>query len=245
MNEDINCACFEKLLCAIYGERYTVDSAKQLIRMTEQADYYRTLPALSRTLDGALANSPKLIAEIPSACCVLIICATKLRNALLFRECMVWAVSKFDQPYCIYGSTLKKSHRRIFRVLDVVHGRIGMQVAHLHTAITMACFGNGDEDSRQARQIAARDAAVKRSVEGLDNVDIGSLSTRLPSYFREINDHECFEVVCGDELDKMLNNELVFNHENAQAGMGDCFGMFFCATIDNEDLPWDVTQKQW
>ncbi|PMD38370.1 hypothetical protein L207DRAFT_585272 [Hyaloscypha variabilis F] len=84
---------FKTLLCAIYNKPYTFRSADELLDLTKMADYYRALPILSRTLDGAMVNSPYLMEDIKGSASALLVAAVKLRNALLFRECVVWTVS--------------------------------------------------------------------------------------------------------------------------------------------------------
>ncbi|PVH75278.1 hypothetical protein DL98DRAFT_658200 [Cadophora sp. DSE1049] len=48
---------FNKLLCAIYGERFEFQSIQELVLVAHLADYYCSLAVLSKAVDGALLRS--------------------------------------------------------------------------------------------------------------------------------------------------------------------------------------------
>jgi hypothetical protein len=64
--------------------------------MTELGDYYRGLPILSRTLNGAFVSSPGLVDCIRRHHYSTLPLAVKLRHTVLFRECIVWLVSSWS-----------------------------------------------------------------------------------------------------------------------------------------------------
>lgn len=74
----------------------------------------------------------------------------------------------------------------------------------------------------------------------------------LPQYFREINtldwgDGESWERYDDIKiaLEIVLENNLLYAGSEHEAG-GERFPhYFFCATVDDNDLPWDRTQTDW
>jgi hypothetical protein len=95
---------FEILSRATYSQPYQVDDVSQFLRLTELAEYYLALPILSRTLDGALINSPDFCNLICGNASRLFVAAAKLRNALLSRECLIWVVN----PFMIHNTSNSK-----------------------------------------------------------------------------------------------------------------------------------------
>ncbi|KAF7903496.1 uncharacterized protein EAF01_006545 [Botrytis porri] len=98
---------FRQLLCAMYSTPYTIKDFEELSTLTRIADFYCALPIVSATLTGALIDSPiflKREVEDPSACTKdqlaedydsMIFLAQKLRNPILFRECLVHIVANW------------------------------------------------------------------------------------------------------------------------------------------------------
>jgi hypothetical protein len=64
--------------------------------MTTMAHYYRCLPVLSRMLDSALLSSPSLVDDL--ARLDLLETAAKLRDKLLFKECLKLALGMLLNP---------------------------------------------------------------------------------------------------------------------------------------------------
>jgi hypothetical protein len=57
------------------------------------------LPALSRSLDGALVNSELWVRELRCRAIEVFQLAAKLRNPLLFREALVWVTGPHNKPF--------------------------------------------------------------------------------------------------------------------------------------------------
>lgn len=96
-----------KLLCAIHSKKYRIETADELKRLTRLADYYCTLPVVSGTLTGALFRSSmfessgsRYDAAVDCKChddsVSLLLLARKLRHGLLFRECLIHTVGRWD-----------------------------------------------------------------------------------------------------------------------------------------------------
>jgi len=75
-------------------------------------------------------------------------------------------------------------------------------------------------------------------------------TTELPEYFRNLSkvDWKAWENWTEDfkdGLSNVLKNNLVYCWSGVEAGSGDYEEYFFCATVDDVDLPWDRTQIDW
>jgi hypothetical protein len=83
---------------------------------------------------------------------------------------------------------------------------------------------------------------------------VQSSGKTLPEYFRQINQQVQVELEAngweGDEdaivlaLDAVLKSNLLYAGSEHEAG-GRYPEYFFCATVDDDDLPWDRTQTDW
>ncbi|PVH87079.1 hypothetical protein DL98DRAFT_355713, partial [Cadophora sp. DSE1049] len=89
---------FETMLSAVYLKPYVIDSCHLFLSLTKLADFYCTLPVVSRTLDIAFHISPKFIQEIPRYRCKIFTAAVKLRNKILFKESLIWVVGPWSEP---------------------------------------------------------------------------------------------------------------------------------------------------
>lgn len=72
--------------------------AAELNSMTEQADYYRALPALFNNLNGIFFNSPGLLATMKVDPATLLVSTYKLRHKILFRECFILSLGPWSNP---------------------------------------------------------------------------------------------------------------------------------------------------
>ena len=83
-------SAFRNLLSAFYGQSYKIEHYDQLRRMVDLADYYCALSALSKSLDTTYLFSLLFVGQIKWQPMTILPIAAKLRNATLFRECIVW-----------------------------------------------------------------------------------------------------------------------------------------------------------
>jgi len=87
---------FECLVCAFYNQPYNIAS-HDLLALTELADYYCALPAVSRSLDGVFFRDADfmdtlLVEMSKSLLAVLLQAAVKLRHPQLYRDCLVLSI---------------------------------------------------------------------------------------------------------------------------------------------------------
>jgi hypothetical protein len=86
------------MLKAIYDKPIEIDSVERLDLITDIADHFGALPSLANAVTEALPRSPWLITMIIQNCLHLLGIAEKLRNKLLFTECMIYATGPWTQP---------------------------------------------------------------------------------------------------------------------------------------------------
>lgn len=86
------------MLRAIHARTYTVDDYEELSLMVDLADYYRCLPILSYSMDGALLKSPEVSIELEEFPDETFVLATKLRNATLFRDILIHIANPWSRP---------------------------------------------------------------------------------------------------------------------------------------------------
>ncbi|KAH7319453.1 hypothetical protein BKA65DRAFT_409686 [Rhexocercosporidium sp. MPI-PUGE-AT-0058] len=221
-------SAFEKFLCAVYNHPYAIVDANEFLELVELADYYCALPTLSRTFDGAMMRSPQFVTDIRYKSLDLLVAATKIRNALLFREALVWIVGPHNHP-----EYRNLNDRRLRSLARCAHGEISTRIStvmqHLLTrAHDMTTF-----------RFAHNFDAAALDPHAIDNIIYGDAMT-FPSYFRNL-------VVGFPELSnlksihQLLENRLKLSGSHLVAGEANegLADYFLCASVADEDLPWD------
>lgn len=196
------------------------------------ADYYLALPILSYSLNGALFNSDSLIDELEESGPRILPTAAKLRNSLLFRECLVLATSLSNEKKI--SSSIEDP--KLLKVVLNAYRRVASKVLELQHSITSAAVYS---------RLGCQDTSLS------DAIDIASEETydryreevALPHYFRTLWKVGLFEDL-DDQFKEILRNKLVLvrivpDEEGLYSGQ------FLCAEIDDEDLPWDIKETQW
>lgn len=90
---------FGYLLKAFYNQSYRIRDFDQFDKLVGMADYYCGLPILSRSLDLAMSKSYFFSwRELNKHALTVINLAVKLRNATLFRECIIHLSGPWHKP---------------------------------------------------------------------------------------------------------------------------------------------------
>jgi hypothetical protein len=89
---------FATLLRAIYRMPIEIYSVKHLEIITELADYYRALPETSKAVTSSLLDSRAFTTTIPENCVKLLEVSRKLRNKVLFKECLIHCTGPWRRP---------------------------------------------------------------------------------------------------------------------------------------------------
>jgi hypothetical protein len=231
-------ACFTLLLSAIYGRAYTVPCIDSLETLTCLADYYGALQIVSNTLDSALVRSHNLVEQIPSHPLRLLHAAQKLRHSILFREALVFVAGDWKK----YREEIRHPENRPLR-----------------NSILMAYAKIGEifEDTNSNLQLIIRELTPRAIVKLLNSQQGYTPSSRFPQYYRDLYNEDFTEFTTKKSerqiakklmkrwLEPLMKNNLVLDRSGDGAGEGVHIDRFLCASIDDDDLPWDPKQTDW
>jgi len=199
--------------------------------MATLADYYRALPALSRSLYRAFAQKifdvwdcePEHLSKVLNA-------AIKLRHPDLFRECIVSLAGKWGTE-----PGLSRYDQKISKLITPARNGIGYKIAQA-------------ED--QIKRLTAQYIPLEPEINKVKLMKYLS----LPEYYRNLKDGQGEYDTCNYgnqkyEVEKalytLLENNLKFGGSKALSGTEPFENHFLCATISDDDLPWDCTQTDW
>jgi hypothetical protein len=238
---------FKKLLEAFYGELYKLESVMELKRMTQLADYYCALPALSRSIHLPLFRGDIAVRHSPIASIEV---ATKLRHAALFRECVVWLVGRWSRTSFWNMAELdKKIHKTVMNARN----QIGFMVAKVHEEVrfpeeTLLSFSS-KQHQLNVGQLLAMTRYNSDDAHRLEQIEY-DCEVGLPRYFYEVSKGFWgdFDEDIRGELLPVLKNNLLYSKSELKAGSIEhpmYEDYFFCATVDDDDLPWDRSQTDW
>jgi hypothetical protein len=221
---------FQNLLCAIFGREYSVTDAAELNAMTTQALGYGALPILSKSISRTFSNSPGLISSIGKDPCSLLVSASKLRHKVLFRECFIHVLGPWSRPRHHQLSEPALRHLAATKteslnswVLGAYEGIVGLASGVIS------------------------DPTLARQFLDLAPYCVFGNEILFPKFLRL-----CYEYIENNYKDgpiyppfsRLLANKLALN-EDAVAGAGDFADFFLCCELDDDELPWDVTQTDW
>lgn len=223
----------------VYTEPYQIEDAIQLLLLTELADYYCALRILSRTLDGAMINSPNFCSSIRAKALDLFVAAGKLRNALLFRECLIWVVGPNQNPVYL---ELKAGDRNIRQVAKHAHGDISIKLAKVQQRLWRYAgidFRDNWRDNWENHLFSNLGycGEVDEDPENRFPVEFPWLLRYIISANPEILDEGSCE--------GLLRSSIVLEKGVYEAGKENCEDNFLCAEVTDEDLPWDVNETDW
>ncbi|TVY51276.1 hypothetical protein LCER1_G005999 [Lachnellula cervina] len=237
---DVNAEClaFHNLMRAFHSEPLCLYSIEQLDRATQLADYYRSLPVLSGALSARLLDSPALTSGIAVDPFRLLQIATKLHNSVLFRECVIHLLNPFHNPsYKETDMWDDQDHTGLKKLLDFVYSSIWAQIAKIEHALLTA----------EAYTQAAYASAAKTAGNSCKTVDDSANSVvNLPEYYRQL--YECRQLPkpLKNLIKPLLKNNLKLDSRESQAGESGAYKNYFlCASIEDEDLPWDLNKRDW
>lgn len=203
--------------------------------MTELADYYRALPALSRTLDGALLKSTVFSSHIRFHTVELFSAAAKLRNAFLFRECLIWIVGPNNAP-----KYTKLGDRQLRLIAKAAHSDLLAEAAALCQKIIR-------ERQMTGSLVNAYPEGFFDKLEFCDGFPTeGDRDVLLfPWYFRCINQRTNAQWQPLISTGLMKSNLVLDRISEAGDDSCGCADYFLCAEIADEDLPWDEEELDW
>ncbi|TVY34570.1 hypothetical protein LSUB1_G008005 [Lachnellula subtilissima] len=230
---------FGRLLYALYRERYTVSSMREFGDIVRLADFYCALPAVSRSVDSVLLHSPELIRQIPDSCFMALQIAHKLRHPLLFREALVHVVSDW-----VEGSTRLDVSPELAHVVNTVYNRLQAEAHKVTYDILRATAAN---------------ETVRRAFESAVKTLESDATTGTARFFRLVYNswpRPTSLSWCGRSLKALQTMELLLTNDlslarltsapvHIQAGGSGYERKFFCASIEDHELPWDKEAVDW
>ncbi|TGO39686.1 hypothetical protein BHYA_0049g00220 [Botrytis hyacinthi] len=221
-----------RAFCFILNAMYRMTTAIQpraLEAIVKMADYYLCLPIVSYHVSACMwTNSDLLARRISKEPEYFIELAYILRNKTLFRECAIHIAghmkSQQSEPYglILYNGTFTGvTNPKILNVLKIMRERITTQLIQTQMNVLISCASD------------------------LNYLDILGTpipqNITIPAYFRGLaRDHQLQGLIKG-----LLENHLLFNVNSLfEAGKLGSVGAdhFYCGTLDDEELPWDMNE---
>jgi hypothetical protein len=213
---------------------------EELILMTDLADYYRALPALSKSLYRALYENTEFgVAERePELILKLLDASYKLRFRALFRECVVLLAGKWNNEQ----ADLSGCDRNIQKLIIAARHGISNKIVKAYEEI-LRFSSEYPELGEEIRRVTFR--TDMDLPEYYRDVYCGNILEE--DYDSEYEDGQYKEDITMIEsaLKPVLENRLKFSGRDLLAGERPFEKHFLCATIDDDDLPWDRTQTDW
>ncbi|KAF7917924.1 uncharacterized protein EAE98_009952 [Botrytis deweyae] len=249
-------AAFINFIGTFYGKLWVIKNTEALQLVTELADYYCALPAVSKSMHGAFSISPEFCKGIFfSNKSTLLDLALKLRSPELFRECMICLVGRWQdsthefpiesQLEMLYNPKL--ANPKLNELAIKLHRQICVKISAAQRKIVSCCQVNSNALEIKAKVEQCYLERIKLG-EGEQGVYRGQVS--LPEYFQAFGEESSgiFALAVSD----ILKNELIFN-KSLRAGdilfpaktHDDVQSYFLCAEIKDEDLPWDLNKTDW
>ncbi|KAF5872095.1 uncharacterized protein Bfra_009124 [Botrytis fragariae] len=234
---------FEAVLFAFYNRPYVIRDYESFKDIVRSADSLCARPALSHTLDSAFHRSPGFTDTICQNSDSLIRIAKELRHPVLFRECLIYEVSKakstagkehwqskFDDEEDIRSCFVKA-----LQSVDFIRDSIDCGIEFF------------SKDSRAWR----RTLMVKCG--SMDD----ALEYQSATYYREVMNLLEAKKLKNINMEwyqnflTLLSSNLILDRTLGRVGEERSPGTqsnkrgFFCAKIRDEDLPWDHDIVDW
>ncbi|TVY52980.1 hypothetical protein LSUE1_G010062 [Lachnellula suecica] len=230
-------AAFEILLRAMYGLNFVVLSFEQLKLVTGMADYYRALPAFSIALKGSFFISPDLISETSSRPHEIIPIAAKIRNSLLYRECLIHTMAPWSKP-----RYLLIEDEDLRRLAAAAYAKLERMVWQTHSEILNEFLGfNVDAIMlfQSAQLFAARFSNT--------SLASGQSGVALPQMYWLLYEEPSarVSVIFKYAIQPLMKNNLVLDRRTFEPRDVSHKESFLCLEITDDELPWDIEHTDW
>jgi len=232
-DKDTEISAFNILLRVIYSWPVIFETAAQLCHATKLADYYCALPMLSVALNAAFCESAHFRCEILEYPVELLNASVKLRNKVLYKECMILLMGPWHSP----------------RYKNIQDNKLKQLAVNAHHCICCKIL--------DAQKILVEGTAVAPYLEVYRNVEAQVLAKnmwenqgaglRVPQLYRDVLNslvatRSHYEISI---IGPLLKNELVLYPSMSMPGEGWCKDYFLCLELTDEDLPWDINEREW
>ncbi|KAK6583446.1 hypothetical protein PZA11_004522 [Diplocarpon coronariae] len=226
---------FGQILCAFYGVPYELKGVENLETITRLADYYCALPKVSHSiLQPLLAHR----VNVKDNAVVLIEIASKLRHAILFRECVVFLAGLWDDSDGVLEDRIAALQPHVRKIITDARNIIGFKLARsleYLLRIKNEYYRRADNLYHFVRQILSEIGGGFRP----------PMSLVMSKIYRSCNEQWEEHLEIRREIGNVMANNLVLHDNIGYPGEGDHEAYFLCAAVDDEDLPWDASQMDW
>lgn len=221
----------------MYMKPYEIRDVTELQAVVELADYYCALPVLSRSLDGTLVRSQAFANSIPTDCLKILPLAYKVRNEVLYRDTLQFAVGNYENP--LYHDIKPPLHE----IVKLRYNELAAKILKVERRIS-------DELLLAEEQKSSKIFDMLKDARYFD-VDIEKLNC-MAAYLREVFEEgkdaglseQCIEMV-----GKLVENNTALCRQLFVGGYesagGDLCHSFLCLNGASEPLPWDTSEIDW
>ncbi|CAG8962364.1 hypothetical protein HYFRA_00014161 [Hymenoscyphus fraxineus] len=218
---------FYLVLAAIYDHPLAINTVDGLVSAVGLADYYgldeKMFPSW---VSSVLAQSHNLQACIHRDCKVLLPVAAQLKNAVLFRECVVHiAGAHWRRPEEVWEEF---EAWKVKRLIWIACGRINDKI-------------------RKLQGLYHYDHLCSRLREAVPSGHLDP-EKRLPEFLYALHYNHCalhrsLFVYAHDLMEELLTNNLKLHGKDMVVGKNeDLLDTFLCAEVEDQDLPWNTAQ---
>lgn len=243
----------------MYGQAFEIDHVDCLEAAVKHADYYRALPILSIGLSAAFITSPELTGNIADVAEYAASWGLKLRNATLFKEAMIYLMTPWDSPrykklqdQYLKAIAARYHHTLCMRVLSVRSSWIELITNLEAEAINQGTLQQTTASQVRIEKLRVGERHIRNRVHGISGkVVLPTFFRRLLTFLEEnwtadLGSREAYEqgIELAIDLESILVNCTVFR-KDAVAGEDAFYRDFLSLAIEDEELPWDVNEREW
>jgi hypothetical protein len=205
--------------------------------LTSSAERKGALPRISEAIhSSSIFNHLHFRKSIRRNCVRLLDVTFKLRSELLFRECIIHATGPWKQPQYL---TLKNAE--LHAVAQKAYQRLVERVLELGERFR-------SESHENVLAEAVRSKLTNEGVEEIYSEACDFNTMCMPTYFRNVQKY-CAQMLSGEAkalLESLLASKLQLGHSRDKPGEPGIFQhTFLCAEVSDEDLPRDVSKRDW
>ena len=215
----------------MYGRPAEIWCYVQFESVVKLAHFYGALPSMSQALSaGTIFDYRPFIENIPQQWVQLFVMAVLLRDQVLFRECIIHSTRPWTNPRyrTLRDPILKEIAQKAY--LGIVE-----RVTRVRILIGAGVVVKGIDQT-----VLLRDFCTSQKAEGIRVV--------TPMMYRHLLTQSGDDLP-GDlkgHLEKLLCSKLTFyGGDDVAGGHGSFHNSFLCAEVADEDLPWDLNEKEW
>ncbi|EPE24699.1 hypothetical protein GLAREA_08552 [Glarea lozoyensis ATCC 20868] len=201
---------FYTLLDAMYRTRIRFRSVRNLQIATDLADYYRALPILAKGVSYALLDGLNFISIIPANCIALLKISTKLRNKVLFKECVIHSTGPWNAPQFLNldDPILKGICQKAYDGILAKSGKFFQSLLELNS--------KDDERSVERDKDIARCARYSQQASTRPGV---IWNINMPCFYRELVTTVPFPGEANVHLHNMMRSNLTLDISRGGAGL--------------------------